>query len=114
MVKYYVHLDQPYCERCYKQETCPSCCVCGDIVDGDGVKIGEDDSGQRIYHTDCVRCGVCNDVIHGKIITVDNKFVCSQCAQHVGSSIVRGAAKKIQFLWDLVPNVTYDMSESRI
>ena len=99
VVKYFVHGGQPFCEGCYKMETCPSCCVCGHIVDGDGVKIGKDDiGGEKIYHTHCVRyqhlhpntsspspsrCGVCNDIIHGKIITVDDKFVCSCCAKHV-------------------------------
>ena len=50
---------QPYCEACYKAATCPSCHVCGHIVDGDGVKIGDKgDLGgtERIYHTQCVRC----------------------------------------------------------
>ena len=52
---------QPYCEVCYKAATCPSCHVCGHIVDGDGVKIGDKgDLGgtERIYHTQCVRSGV--------------------------------------------------------
>ena len=56
VVKYYLNNGQPYCEDCYKLETCPHCCVCGHIVDGDGVKIGQDDQGEeKIYHTKCVR-----------------------------------------------------------
>ena len=56
VVKYYMHEDQPYCEQCYKEATCPTCVLCGDIVDGDGVKIGSDQHGDaKIYHTQCVR-----------------------------------------------------------
>ena len=54
VVKFYVHQGQPSCEACYKQDTCPSCTLCGLIVDGDGVKIGGEE-GERIYHTQCVR-----------------------------------------------------------
>jgi len=78
VVKYYISNDHPYCEDCYKRETCPKCKVCDQIVDGDGVKIG--DNGD-IYHTQCVRCSICNDVIGGKIITVDDKFICVKCSK---------------------------------
>ena len=36
--------------------TCPSCALCGNIVDGDGVKIGTSGpSAEKIYHIECVR-----------------------------------------------------------
>ena len=36
--------------------TCPSCALCGNIVDGDGVKIATSGrTAERIYHIECVR-----------------------------------------------------------
>ena len=36
--------------------TCPTCTMCGLIVDGDGVKIGSDgENNPNIYHIECVR-----------------------------------------------------------
>ena len=102
VVKFYVHQGQPSCEACYKQDTCPSCTLGGLIVDGDGVKIGGEE-GEKIYHTQCVRsvllmsfdpfmsshyrCTHCDHVIDGKIITLDNKFVCGKCSDEVNTAI---------------------------
>ena len=36
----------------------------------------------------CYRCTVCDEVIHGKIITVDGKFVCGKCGEQVSRSRV--------------------------
>ena len=33
------------------------------------------------------RCSHCDDVIDGKIITLDNKFVCGKCSDEVNTAI---------------------------
>lgn len=34
------------------------------------------------------RCSHCDDVIDGKIITLDNKFVCGKCSDEVNTAII--------------------------
>ena len=54
------------------------CVACGNLVDGDGVKMkGE----EKVYHTHCLTCSSCTNTIEGKFFTLDGKVVCDACAK---------------------------------
>jgi len=76
--KFFTEGDKPMCEYCYKELTCPLCCLCGKLVDGDGVKMkGE----EKVYHTHCLTCSYCTNTIEGKFFTIDGQVVCGACAR---------------------------------
>ena len=48
-----------------KAQTCPTCMACGKLVDGDGVKLVEEDKfmkdkeQEKVYHRHCLTCSRC-------------------------------------------------------
>jgi len=89
--KFFTADDQPLCELCYKELTCPTCEVCGDLVDGDGVVMKEEEKldkekkevgmkEERVYHSHCLTCSYCTNTIQGKFYTQSGKIVCGGCA----------------------------------
>jgi len=83
--KFFTAEDLPMCENCYKELTCPNCVVCGELVDGDGVVMKEEEQvdkekEERVYHSHCLTCSFCTNTIEGKFYTQSGKIVCGACA----------------------------------
>jgi len=65
------------------------CLVCGNLVDGDGVIMKENEKNEssktngkdrKVYHSHCLTCSYCTNTIEGKFFTQDGKIVCNVCA----------------------------------
>ena len=73
-----------------KAQTCPTCMACGKLVDGDGVKLEEEDKlmmmkekdkeQEKVYHRHCLTCSHCITAILGKFFTIGGAAVCHSCA----------------------------------
>ena len=70
-----------------KAQTCPTCMACGKLVDGDGVKLEEEDKfmkdkeQEKVYHRHCLTCSRCTKAILGKFFTIGGAAVCHSCAK---------------------------------
>ena len=54
------------------------CVACGNLVDGNGVKMKRE---ENVYHTHCLTCSYCTNTIEGKLMMLDGKVVCDACAK---------------------------------
>jgi hypothetical protein len=64
--------------------------ACGELVDGDGVKLEVDDKlmmmeendkeQEKVYHRQCLTCSRCTKAILGEFFTIGGAAVCHSCA----------------------------------
>jgi len=62
----------PFCDVCY-EENAERCNICQAIIVGDSLK-----SGDKFYHTQCMKCSVCGDELLGQYFTSGNAFICEK------------------------------------
>ena len=61
--------------------------ACGKLVDGDGVKLEEEDKfmkdkeQEKVYHRHCLTCSRCTKAILGKFFTIGGAAVCHSCVK---------------------------------
>ncbi|XP_023343435.1 thyroid receptor-interacting protein 6 [Eurytemora carolleeae] len=64
--------DSPYCDNCF-EENGERCSKCQGLIIGDSLK-----SGDKYFHTYCMKCSICEVELTGTYFTSGNNFICEK------------------------------------